>query len=383
MQYRLNPKNGDLLSALGFGSMRFSRNEQETEKQVRLAIELGVNFFDTAYIYPGKEAALGRALPKGLREKVKIGTKLPPFLVKKTGDLNRIFTTQLERLQTDHIDYYFTHSLSSLSDWERLLPIGIEKWVDSQKASGRIVNIGFSFHGGQTEFARIVDAYDWEFCMIQYNYLDEHNQAGKKGLSYANGKGIPVIAMEPLRGGMLANRLPKEAASVFERADATRTPAEWGLRWVLNHPEILMALSGMNSIEMVEENIRIASQAEANSLTEQELALYEDVKHILLKKTQIHCTSCGYCMPCPKGVDIPLCFESLNAHGLGSRLTARFQYITYVGKKNASLCTQCGKCEDHCPQGIAIRSELQNVIRKMERFPYGPARFVVHKAMRR
>ena len=382
MRYRKNPQNGDLLSALGFGCMRFSKNEQETEKQVLSAIEQGVNYFDTAYLYPGKEATLGRILCEH-RDKVKIATKIPPFLIKKYDDFDRIFNTQLERLQTDHIDYYFIHSLGSLSDWERLLPIGVEKWIASQKASGRIANIGFSFHGGNTEFIRIIDAYGWEFCMIQFNYLDETNQAGKNGLSYAHGKGIPVMAMEPLRGGMLASRLPKEAISIFEKAGVSRSPAEWGLRWVLNHPEILTALSGMNSQEMVDENIRIAGQAEAGSLTGQELAIYDDVKRVLLKNTKVACTGCGYCMPCPKGVDIPLCFTSYNALGLESRLRARFQYITYVGKNNASLCVQCGKCEKHCPQGIAIRDELKAVMKTMERFPYRPARYVINKAMRK
>lgn len=383
MKYNENPKNGDRLSALGFGCMRFAKNEQETEKQVFSAIEQGVNYFDTAYLYPGNEATLGRILAKGYRDKVRIASKLPPFLVKKDSDLDRILNTQLERLQTDHIDYYLIHMLNDLSDWERLRAIGIEKWIEARKASGQIRNIGFSFHGGYQAFARIIDAFAWEFCMIQFNYLDETNQAGAKGLSYAASKGIPVIVMEPLRGGMLANGLPKEAASIWEKADTRRTPAEWGLRWVWNHPEVMMVLSGMNSQEMINENIRIAEEAEANSLTEQELALFEEVKRVMMGKIKVACTGCNYCMPCPKGVDIPLCFASYNALGFDKRLTNRLHYLMYAGGHQASLCVQCGKCEAHCPQGIAISQNLKAVVKEMEGFPYKPMRFVMNRVMRR
>ena len=237
MQYRINPKNGDEISVLAFGCMRFKRDEKETEQQIIKAIEMGVNYFDTAYIYPGSEATLGRILSKGYRDKVKIATKLPPYLVKKKEDFDKIFHTQLERLKTDYIDYYLIHMLPNLDVWQRMISLGIEEWIEEKKAKGLIRNIGFSYHGGQEEFVKIVDAYPWEFCMLQYNYYDEFNQASKNGLLYAADKGLPIMIMEPLRGGKLVN-LPKEALQVFDESEEKHSPAEWSFRWLWNHPQI-------------------------------------------------------------------------------------------------------------------------------------------------
>ncbi|HOJ78005.1 MAG TPA: aldo/keto reductase [Bacillota bacterium] len=381
MNYRINPKNNDRLSILGFGCMRFPKDKKEVEHQIISAIEKGVNYFDTAYIYPNSEATLGSVLAKGYRKRVKLATKLPQFLVKKYEDLDMIFNTQLERLQTDYIDYYLIHLLTDLNIWHRLVNLGILEWIAAKKQQGQIINIGFSYHGGKDEFVKIIDAYDWEFCMIQYNYLDENNQAGKSGLQYAAGKGIPVMVMEPLRGGKLVTNLPKEVYEVWDQAYVKRSPAEWALRWVWNHPEVLVVLSGMNTQAMIDENIRVASKAEANSFTEADLVLFEQVRNILSQKIKVPCTGCNYCMPCPKGVDIPTCFSCYNDREIDGKIAALSHYIMQTSFKtnahNASLCSKCGKCESHCPQGIKIRDELTKVAKVMEGIYYKPLRFFI------
>jgi predicted aldo/keto reductase-like oxidoreductase len=382
MQYRINPKNGDALSALGFGCMRLPRDEGEAARQIVRAVELGVNYFDTAYVYPGSEARLGRILSKGLRDKVKLATKLPPYRVARREDLDKIFHTELERLQTDWIDYYLLHMLPDAAAWRRLAGLGIVEWVREKKANGQIRNFGFSFHGGTGDFTALIDAFDWDFCMIQYNYLDEHNQAGKAGLSYAAGKGLAVMIMEPLRGGQLATRLPKQASDVWANAAVPRSPAEWGLRWVWNHPEVTVVLSGMNTMESVEENARAASDAAPDSLSPEELGLYERAKAAILAKTNVPCTGCRYCMPCPQGVDIPLCFNMYNELALGKRIMTRFWYVFTVREHNASRCVGCGVCETHCPQKIAIRAELAATAKSLERGVYKPLRAVVRRVMR-
>ncbi len=386
MKYRTNPKNNDRLSILGFGCMRFSKDENEVEKQIIYAIENGVNYFDTAYAYPNSEVILGRVLAKGYRDKVKIATKLPPFLVKKYEDLDKIFYEELRRLQTDRIDYYFMHMLTDVKIWNRLVDLGIEEWIEEKKQKGEIINIGFSYHGGREEFKKLVDSYEWEFCMIQYNYLDENNQAGKSGLEYASSKGLPVMIMEPLRGGKLVTNLPKEVYKIWDNAYIKRSPAEWAFRWIWNHPEVTVVLSGMNSQEMVEENIGVANTSESNSFSEADFKLFEDVKKILNEKINVPCTGCNYCMPCPFGVDIPTCFSTYNDREIEGKFAAIGKYIMQTSLKseasNASLCTQCGACEIHCPQKIAIRVELKNVTNKMEGIYYKPARFLIKKFMK-
>ena len=386
MNYRINPKNNDKLSILGFGCMRFAKDEKEVEKQIIYAIEQGVNYFDTAYIYPNSEAVLGRVLAKGYRDRVKLATKLPPYMVKKREDLDKIFNTQLERLQTDHIDYYFIHMLTDVTIWNRLINLGILEWIEEKKQKGQIVNIGFSYHGGREEFVKLVDVYDWEFCMIQYNYLDENKQAGKSGLEYAASKGLPVMIMEPLRGGKLVTNLPKEVNQVWEKAHIKRSPAEWAFRWIWNHPEVTVVLSGMNSQEMIEENIRTASEAQANSFTKEDLELFAKVRKIFDEKIKIPCTGCNYCMPCPFGVDIPTCFSCYNDREIEGKYSSIMKYLMQTSMKkephNASLCTKCGKCETHCPQKIEIRKELETVSKKMEGFYYKPARFVIKRFMK-
>jgi hypothetical protein len=386
MKYRENPKNGDQLSILGFGCMRFSKDEKEVEKQIIYAIENGVNYFDTAYIYPNSEVVLGRVLSKGYRERVKIATKLPPYLVKKREDLDKIFNEELSRLQTNYIDYYFIHMITDVNIWTRLIELGILEWIEEKKKSGQIRNLGFSYHGGRDEFVKLIDIFDWDFCMIQYNYLDEHNQAGKSGLQYAASKGIPVMVMEPLRGGKLVTNLPKAVYQVWDNAYVKRSPAEWAFRWIWNHPEVMVVLSGMNSQEMVEENIRVASDAEAESFTELDYALFDKVSKILMETIKIPCTGCNYCIPCPVGVDIPTCFSCYNNIEIEGKLGAITKYIMQTSLKskahNASLCINCGKCETHCPQNIPIRLELAKVSKAMEGLYYKPARFVIKKFMR-
>jgi uncharacterized protein len=378
LKYRENQKNGDKLSILGFGCMRYPKkgnsiDEERTEALIISAIEKGVNYFDTAYVYNlGKsEIILGKILSKGYRDKVKIATKLPPFMAKSVADIDKIFNKQLQRLQTNYIDYYLIHMLSDLGTWERLKKLGIEEWIDNKKKNGEIINIGFSFHGVQDQFIKLVDVYDWDFCQIQYNYLDENNQAGKAGLKYAASKGIPVIIMEPLRGGKIVNNLPKEVNSIWENAKPNRSPAEWALRWVWNHPEATILLSGMNSEEQLQENIAIASEVEANSFSQVELDLFTQAKAILNKNIKVNCTACGYCMPCPAGVDIPACFSMYNEKYSMKTKNVKFSYIQNSGAMTkhpayASLCIKCGKCEIHCPQAIPIREKLVEVSREME-----------------
>jgi len=382
MVYRTNIKNNDQISALGLGCMRFPKDNAALSAMIAHAIECGVNYFDTAYVYPNSEERLGNALAAGnFRDKIKIATKLPPYLASKYEDFDKIFTKQLTRLKTDRIDYYMIHMLTELKSWQRLLELGILKWLEAKKAAGAIINFGFSYHGGKGEFERIIDAYDWDFCMIQYNYLDEFNQAGKSGLNYARGKGVPVIVMEPLRGGALAGKLPKDALDCIKGAYVKRSPAEWGFKWVFNHP-VLTVLSGMNTIEMIDENIRVAGETPPGSLTDKDFEVYKQIIAHINAKTLVGCTGCNYCMPCPFEVDIPLCFSCLNETMILNQKMVKFRYILRTDKHNAGLCAGCGKCENLCPQGIKIRQELKTAQKVMEGGLYRPLRFLLRKVMK-
>ena len=273
MQYR-NDKTGKPLSMLGFGCMRFpqkgrSIDMEETEREILQAFHAGVNYYDTAYVYPGSEAALGEIVERtGIRDRINIATKLPQYLVGSRAAVDKYFNEELSRLRTDHIDYYLMHMITDLFQWERLLKIGITDWIAEKKASGQIRNIGFSFHGNTDMFLKVLNAYDWDFCQIQYNYLDEVSQAGAEGLKAAAKKGIPVIIMEPLRGGKLVNMLPDGARKVMAASGKGWSAAEWGLRWLYNQPEVTVVLSGMNSLKMVKANCRTASEALAGSMTD-------------------------------------------------------------------------------------------------------------------
>ena len=384
MQYRKNPKTGEDISLLAFGCMRFPRNEAEVERQIRYAIDQGINYFDTAYMYSGNEAALGRVLAKdNLRARVKIATKLPHYLVRKPADFNQLFQTQLTRLKTDYIDYYLIHMLPALSTWERLVNLRILDWIREKKAAGAISQLGFSFHGPESEFLALIDAWDWDFAMIQYNYYDIHFQAGKRGLEYAAQKAVPLMIMEPLRGGTLVHKLPPKAKKIWEEAPGNRSAAEWGLRWIFNHPQVLTVLSGMSSMEMIRENVRVAAETMPESLTEEELALYSQARAAIKEAVKVPCTGCGYCMPCPQGVDIPLCLNSLNDTVLQNKWRTLYWYVTTAEGRGASRCNRCGKCETHCPQEIPIQEALAQTVETLEGFPYKIFRFFIRKMMRR
>ncbi len=386
-----NTKNGDVLSRLGFGCMRFPQkgggiDEQRSIDMIRDAVGRGVNYFDTAYVYHGgkSEALLGKALEGGLRDRVKIATKLPPYMVRKIEGAHKIFATQLERLRTDRVDYYLLHMLSDKAGFQRMLDLGVMTWLEGLKKEGKIGNIGFSFHGTQKHFTELVRAYPWDFCQIQYNYMDEKNQAGTEGLKLAASLGIPVIVMEPLRGGNLVKGLPKEVEALF--AATGKSPAEWALRWVWNHGEVGLLLSGMNEEAQIDENIRIAGDAAPGSLSPEDLEVFERVKAILAARTKVPCTACAYCMPCPSGVDIPACFSVYNEKylmGKGSAIKSYFMGTGTLAARGsyASLCTECGKCVSHCPQAIAIPQELKKVRAELEGWYFKPmialARFVM------
>ena len=347
----------------------------KTEKQILAAYEAGVNYYDTAYIYPGSEAALGEILERnGLRPKVYIATKLPQYMIHRSAAIERYFQEQLKRLRTDYIDYYLMHMLTDYAQWEELKSLGIREWIEEKKQSGAIKNIGFSYHGNTENFLKILEDYDWDFCQIQYNYLDETTQAGKAGLKAAADRGIPVVIMEPLRGGKLVNSLPAGARKAIEASPRGWSPAGWGLRWLYNQPEVTVVLSGMNSEEMVAENIRTASEAGAGAFTQEDFALIEQIRSEIRKTEKVGCTGCRYCMPCPQGVDIPGAFRCYNAMYSDSRTSGRFQYAQTVVMTQkpafASQCIECGKCEKHCPQGIPIREKLKEADRALRPLPY-------------
>ena len=391
MKYRPD-RYGNPVSQLGYGCMRFTRkgsgiDYEKAEKEVLLAIEKGVNYFDTAYIYPGNEECLGWILEKNhCRNKVNIATKLPQYLLRSATAIDKTFREELSRLRTDHIDYYLMHMFTDYAEWVRLQNLGIEQWIARQKEEGRIRYIGFSYHGDTEMFLKILDAYDWDFCQIQYNYLDEHTQAGRTGLQAAAKKGIPVIIMEPLRGGKLVN-LPEQAKQVLASHGKGYTPAELGLRWLWNQPEVTCVLSGMNSEEMISENVRIASEAEPGHLTEEDMEIVAQIRQIIRQREKVGCTGCRYCMPCPKGVDIPGNFHYYNLMYMEKKSSARKEYARNMGLRKepgfATQCVGCGLCEKHCPQHLPIRQKLKEADRDLRPLPYKIGIQVARKIMSR
>jgi len=381
MQYRKMPKNSDVLSVLGFGCMRLplaggTIDADRAVRQIRGAIDRGVNYVDTAWPYHGgaSEPLVGRALKDGYRQRVKVATKLPSWLIKRPEDMERYLTAQLQRLEIDRVDYYLVHALNGPL-WDSMEKLGVVDFLDRARRDGRIVNPGFSFHGLAEDFKRIVDAYPWTFCQIQYNFLDEENQAGTAGLEYAAAKGLGVIVMEPLRGGNLGLAVPPPAVQdIWNEAATRRTPAEWALRWVWNRPEVTVVLSGMNEETHIAENLAVADSAAPGSLTAEELQLVERVGRKYRELMKVGCTGCGYCMPCPSDVLIPGCFETYNTlHMFGDPEGAKFVYalmmsgVTGEGKpKFASQCVACGECVEKCPQHIPIPEVLAQVAAEME-----------------
>lgn len=375
MNYRKD-RYGNDLSILGYGCMRFTQNGgkidiDKAEREIMAAYRAGVNYYDTAYVYPGSEAALGQILTKNqIRDKVKIATKLPHYLIKSGDSMEKYFSEQLARLQTDYVDYYLMHMLTDVETWERLKSLGIIEWLEEKKKSGAIRQVGFSYHGNSDMFCKLVDAYDWDFTQIQYNYMDEHSQAGRRGLDYAHEKGLPVIIMEPLRGGRLVNKLPEQAVRIFEEYPVKYTPVQWALRWLWNQPEVTCVLSGMNSEEMVADNVHTASTVSVGEFTDREEKMLQQVVQVINEKMKVGCTGCGYCMPCPKNVDIPGTFAAYNRYYTDGKRTAFKEYIMCTAMRKtstaASNCMECGKCEKHCPQHIEIRKELKNAKKKLE-----------------
>ena len=392
MRYRQD-RYGNELSQLGYGCMRFTKkgsqiDYEKAEREVLYAIEHGINYFDTAYAYMGSEECLGRILEEnGVRDKVNIATKLPQYLLRSMKVIDKTFREELRRLRTDHIDYYLMHMFTDLSEWERLQSYGIEQWIADRKAEGSIRQIGFSYHGDTAMFLRILDAYDWDFCQVQYNYLDENSQAGRKGVMAAAERGIPVIIMEPLRGGKLVD-LPVNAKRELRESGTGYSAAELGLRWLWDQSEVTVVLSGMNSLEMVGENIRIASDAAPGSFTDADRELIDRIRKIIKEKEKVGCTGCRYCMPCPQGIDIPGTFYYYNLMYIEKgKNRARFEYLRNVGMQKephcASACGRCGKCEQHGPQQIPIRDVLKKADRDLRPLAYRAAMKVVRKAASR
>jgi len=372
MQYREDKASGNRLSALGLGCMRFP-GKAETERMILAAIEGGVNFFDTAYIYPNSEKTLGEILAKhNKRKDVYIATKLPLIMCKTIDDFDKFFNEQLQRLKTDYVDYYFLHSMSGFAQWETFRKLGIEQWIAEKKQAGQVRQIGFSYHGTCDDFLKILDSYAWEFCMIQYNYYDENYQAGRKGLLAAAEKGVSVMIMEPLLGGRLATGLPKQAVEMFKKTDPSLAPSDWAFWWLWNQREVTVALSGMNSVQQMESNIR--STDAFRPLAGKDLTVYARVVELFRKTYKINCTGCNYCLPCPRGINIPACFSAYNSRYAQGFVTGMTLYMTSTAAiaKNPSsprLCNECGKCEKHCPQYLPIRKWLKKVSGKFEPLP--------------
>ncbi|HEY1203875.1 MAG: aldo/keto reductase [Bryobacteraceae bacterium] len=380
MLYRTMPATGDRLSILGYGCMRLPVaggriDEPRATRQIRHAIDSGVNYVDTAWPYHAGdgEPFVGRALAGGYREKVKLATKLPCWMVHTTADMDRFLNLQLERLNTTHIDYYLVHGLNG-SAWERMAALGVLEFLERAQADGRIVNAGFSFHGELPDFKQIVEAHPWVFCQIQYNFLDEVRQAGTEGLGYAASKGLGVVVMQPLRGGMLGLASPPPAiAAILEEAGQGRTPAAWALSWVWDHPQVVVALSGMNDESQIEENLALASRAHPNSLGADELDVIARIARKYQEIVKVGCTGCGYCKPCPSGVAIPDCFDVYNhLYMFSDPGGAKFVYALRMSGMisgtagYASQCSRCGDCIEKCPQFLQIPDLLEKVAEELE-----------------
>ena len=384
MQYREDKRSGNRLSVLGLGCMRFPNrlgaiDQEAVDRLVLQAYERGVNYFDTAYAYAGSEEALGKALVKhGLRDRVYVASKLPHGKCRSIDDVERLFATTLKRLQTGYVDYYLIHNIVDSAQWHKLVDLGIGEWIARKKDEGAIRSIGFSFHGSFSEFERTLGSYDWDFVQIQYNYMNEHYQAGREGLALAASRGLPVIIMEPLLGGKLANGLPERARTAFDMVEPGRHPAEWGLRWLWDQPEVTVVLSGMNDPAQMEGNCAAAEASAPGCLSIDERAAIEVVREEFGKSYKVPCTGCNYCMPCPKGISIPACFAAYNTSYSIGWVTGMFGYLTSVGANGTdahlvSDCVECGACKAKCPQHIDIPEELKAVRRRLQPNPLGPA----------
>ncbi|GAA0742709.1 aldo/keto reductase [Clostridium oceanicum] len=402
MQYRTMPNSNEKLSVLGYGCMRLPTriggeassliDKQKALKQIRYAIDNGVNYLDTAYPYHlgASESFLGEyVLKDGYREKVNIATKLPCFTINKKESIEEIFNKQLKKLQVDYIDYYLLHALDGKT-WDKMVSFGIIDFMDKIRKEGKVRHMGFSFHGTRDDFKRIVDSYNWEFAQVQFNILDENFQAGIEGIEYAHSKGLGIIVMEPLRGGSLVGKIPQEVGKLYDSAKIKRNPVDWALRWIWNHPAVTLILSGMNNEDHIKENIKIASESLPNGLTDTEINILNDVRNKYHELMKVGCTGCAYCMPCPAGINIPGTFKSLNNYHMFSKFGAKMSHMIYAGVQTkdgkshwTSSCLDCGKCEKACPQGIKIREKFKDVERDLESIAVKGVAKVARKIMRK
>ncbi|WP_407462271.1 aldo/keto reductase [Methanobrevibacter sp.] len=393
MNKRIVKRNGDELFPLGLGAMRLATKNNSIDKEVSkeyilYAIENGVNYIDTAYAYHGGESEtfLGDILSltdsEGVkyRDRVKLSTKLPSWMVRSREDMDAFLNEQLRKLKTDVIDYYFIHNVD-FSSVLRLKDLGLYEFLEKARADGRIKNIGFSYHGSPNEFNDLIDDFDWDMVLVQYNYSDVNAQAGIRGIQYAYEKDIAVFVMEPLKGGILAGELPEKVQNLFDSVDSNRSAVDWALSWILNQKEITCILSGMGSLDQIKENMAIASRVEIDSLSEEEMDVLKQAQDIFDSMMKINCTGCGYCLPCPKGVNIPDCFKIynekylFNKKGIGPISNAMMNYYMVVGgvankQASAGLCNHCGRCKRLCPQSLDIPNELDTVKSEFELFGF-------------
>jgi uncharacterized protein len=372
MKYRKFGKLDWNVSVLGFGAMRLPQLDADMThvnvplsiEMIRHAIDHGVNYVDSAYMYHGgrSEEVVGQALQNGYRQKVRLATKLPARQIKAAGDFDRIFDHQRQKLQTDKVDFYLLHGLMK-DTWTRVRDLGVLKWAEQRMAKGEIGNLGFSFHDSLDVFKSIIDGYDnWTFCQIQYNYMDTEFQAGTKGLEYANGKGLAVVIMEPLRGGKLAKEPPPTVSKIFNAGPVKRSPQEWGLLWVWEHPQVTLALSGMSAMQHVVDNLAIADKAGPGTLNKAEMALFDEARKSYRSLSPTSCTGCQYCMPCPSGVDIPHTFSLYNdavIYNDAERSSRMYNSPMFSKEAHADNCIECGTCVEACPQKIQIPEELK------------------------
>ncbi len=393
MNRRIVKRNGDELFPLGLGAMRLATKNNSIDKEVSkeyiiYAIENGVNFIDTAYAYHGGESErfLGDILSltdsEGVkyRDRVKLSTKLPSWMVRAREDMDAFLNEQLRKLKTDVIDYYFIHNVD-FSSVLRLKELGLYEFLEKARADGKIKNIGFSYHGSPNEFNDLIDDFDWDMVLVQYNYSDVNAQAGIRGIQYAYERDIAVFVMEPLKGGILAGELPEKVQNLFDSVDSNRSAVDWALSWILNQKEITCVLSGMGSLDQIKENMAIAGRVEIDSLSEDERDVLKQAQDIFDSMMKINCTGCGYCLPCPKGVNIPDCFKIynekylFNKKGIGPISNAMMNYYMVVGgvankQASAGLCNHCGRCKKLCPQSLDIPNELDTVRSEFELFGF-------------
>ena len=405
MVKRIVKKNGDEIFPLGIGAMRLptknnSIDRESAQEFILFAIENGVNYIDTAYAYHGgeSESFLGDILSltgaDGVkyRDKVKLSTKLPSWMVRSREDMDAFLNEQLRKLQTDFIDYYYVHSVD-LSTILRLKDLGLYEFLESARNDGKIRNIGFSYHGSPHEFKTLIDDFPWDMVLVQYNYLDVNAQAGIRGIQYAYENDIAVFVMEPLKGGLLAGELPPEVSALFDEVDSSKSSVDWALSWVFNQKEITCVLSGMGSLDQMKENMAIAERVEIDSLSDAEIEVLDKAQGIFNSMMKINCTGCGYCLPCPRGVNIPDCFNVYNEKYLFNKKAfgilphAMVNYYMVVGgitnkQASAGLCNHCGRCKRLCPQSLDIPNELDRVKSEFELLGFNyQIKFVKNVAM--